>query len=39
MIKITDLEKIYRTDLIETVAINKMSFEVRQGEFVAIMGP
>lgn len=39
MIKITDLEKIYRTDLIETVAINKMSFEVKQGEFVAIMGP
>jgi len=39
MIKITDLEKVYRTDLIETVAINKMSFEVRQGEFVAIMGP
>lgn len=39
MIKITDLEKVYRTDLIETVAINKMSFEVRSGEFVAIMGP
>lgn len=39
MIKITDLEKIYRTDLIETVAINKMSFEIKQGEFVAIMGP
>lgn len=39
MIKITDLEKVYRTDLIETVAINKMSFEVKKGEFVAIMGP
>ncbi|HTN36921.1 MAG TPA: ABC transporter ATP-binding protein [Arachidicoccus sp.] len=39
MIKITDLEKIYRTDLIETVAINKMSFHVKKGEFVAIMGP
>lgn len=39
MIKITDLEKIYRTDLIETVAINKMSFEIKKGEFVAIMGP
>jgi putative ABC transport system ATP-binding protein len=39
MIKITDLEKIYRTEDIETVALNKLSFEVRQGEFVAIMGP
>lgn len=39
MIKITHLEKIYRTDMIETVALNKMSFDVRKGEFVAIMGP
>lgn len=39
MIKITNLEKIYRTDMIETVALNKMSFDVRTGEFVAIMGP
>lgn len=39
MIKINNLEKIYRTDLIETVALNKMSFEVKKGEFVAIMGP
>lgn len=39
MIKITNLEKIYRTDMIETVALNKMSFDVRKGEFVAIMGP
>ncbi|ANI89882.1 phosphonate ABC transporter ATP-binding protein [Arachidicoccus ginsenosidimutans] len=39
MIKITNLEKVYRTDLIETVALNKMSFDVKKGEFVAIMGP
>jgi putative ABC transport system ATP-binding protein len=39
MIKITDLEKIYRTEDIETVALNKLSFEVKEGEFVAIMGP
>lgn len=39
MIKITDLKKIYRTEDIETVALNKLSFEVKQGEFVAIMGP
>lgn len=39
MIKITNLEKIYRTDEIETVALNKMSMEVTKGEFVAVMGP
>jgi len=39
MIKITDLEKVYRTEDIETVALNKLSFEVKEGEFVAIMGP
>ena len=39
MIKITDLEKIYRTDEVETVALNKMNLEVNEGEFVAIMGP
>ena len=39
MLKITDLEKIYRTEDIETVALNKLSAEVKTGEFVAIMGP
>jgi len=39
MIKIADLEKIYRTDEVETVALNKMCLEVNEGEFVAIMGP
>ncbi|HEY1008154.1 MAG TPA: ABC transporter ATP-binding protein [Sphingobacteriaceae bacterium] len=39
MIKITNLEKVYRTEDIETVALNKLSFEVKEGEFVAIMGP
>jgi putative ABC transport system ATP-binding protein len=39
MIKITDLEKIYRTEEVETVALNKLSIEVKEGEFVAIMGP
>ena len=39
MIKIADLEKIYRTEEVETVALNKMSFEVNEHEFVAIMGP
>ena len=39
MIKIVDLEKIYRTEEVETVALNKMNLEVNEGEFVAIMGP
>src|SRR5882672_1316090 len=39
MIKITELEKIYRTEEVETVALNKISFEIKEGEFVAIMGP
>jgi putative ABC transport system ATP-binding protein len=39
MIKITGLQKYYRTEEIETVALNNLSFEVKKGEFVAIMGP
>ena len=39
MIKITNLEKVYRTEDIETVALSKLSFDVREGEFVAVMGP
>ena len=39
MIKIKDLEKIYRTEDVETVALNKLSLEVKEGEFVAVMGP
>lgn len=39
MIKISDLEKFYRTEEVETVALNKLSLEVKEGEFVAVMGP
>ncbi|WP_317899370.1 ABC transporter ATP-binding protein [Aurantibacillus circumpalustris] len=39
MIKVTELEKIYRTEEVETVALNKISFDIKTGEFVAIMGP
>ena len=39
MIKVTDLSKIFRTEEIETTALNKVSFEINDGEFVAIMGP
>ena len=39
MIKITDLSKLFRTEEIETTALNGVSFEIKDGEFVAIMGP
>src|ERR1700752_3528319 len=39
MIKITELEKVYRTEEVETVALNKLTVEIKEGEFVAVMGP
>ncbi len=39
MIRTVNLNKIFRTDEVETTALNKVSFEIRKGEFVAIMGP
>jgi putative ABC transport system ATP-binding protein len=39
MIRTVKLTKIFRTDEVETTALNEVSFEVNKGEFVAIMGP
>ena len=39
MIQTTDLTKLFRTDEVETTALNKVNLEVKKGEFVAIMGP
>jgi len=39
MLKLHDLYKVYRTDEVETVALNGVNFEVDQGDFVAVMGP
>jgi len=39
MIKTNNLVKEFRTDEVETTALNKVSFEVENGEYVAIMGP
>lgn len=39
MIKINDLKKVFRTEEIETVALNGISLEVADGEFIAVMGP
>jgi putative ABC transport system ATP-binding protein len=39
MIKIKNLEKYFTTEEYKTIALNKISFEVVEGEFVSIMGP
>lgn len=39
MIQVKDVSKIYKTGDVETVALDKVSFEIKKGEFVAIMGP
>jgi putative ABC transport system ATP-binding protein len=39
MLKVHDLYKVYRTDEVETVALNGVNFEIEQGDFVAVMGP
>ena len=39
MIRVENLSKSFRTEEAETVALDKVSFEVKDGEFVAIMGP
>ena len=39
MIKVSHLTKIYKTGEVKVVALDNISFEVKKGEFVAIMGP
>ena len=39
MITVNNLSKVFRTEEIETTALNSVSFTINQGEFVAIMGP
>jgi putative ABC transport system ATP-binding protein len=39
MIQLKDIEKVYRTDRIETVALADVNLSVAEGEFVSIMGP
>jgi putative ABC transport system ATP-binding protein len=39
MLKMTRLEKVYRTHLIETHALRSIDIHVREGEFVAVTGP
>jgi putative ABC transport system ATP-binding protein len=39
MIRLHNVEKVYRTDRIETVALSDVSLDVGEGEFVSVMGP
>lgn len=39
MIKINNLSKIFRTDLIETHALRQINLQVKEGEFAALTGP
>ena len=39
MIKLKHISKIYITGAVETIALNDVSFEIKKGEYVAIMGP
>ena len=39
MIKTEELTKVFRTDEVETTALNKVTMEIQGGEFVAVMGP
>jgi putative ABC transport system ATP-binding protein len=39
MIKTIDLTKVFRTEEVETTALNKVCLEVGNGEYVAVMGP
>ncbi len=38
-VTLTGVEKVYRTDRIETVALDNINLEIEQGEFVSVMGP
>ena len=39
MIRTVNLSKVFQTEMVETTALHNINFEVRKGEFVAIMGP
>ena len=39
MIRLQNIEKVYRTDTVETLALNSISLDIAKGEFLSIMGP
>ncbi|HXB42807.1 MAG TPA: ABC transporter ATP-binding protein [Puia sp.] len=39
MIRLQNIQKVYRTDTIETLALSNISLEIAKGEFLSVMGP
>ena len=39
MLKLHNMYKVYRTEEVETIALNGVNVEINQGDFVAVMGP
>ncbi|MBO9636758.1 MAG: ABC transporter ATP-binding protein [Siphonobacter aquaeclarae] len=39
MIELKNIGKVYRTDTIETLALQQVNLSIRKGEFVSVMGP
>jgi len=39
MIRLQNIEKVYRTSAIETLALNSISLDIAKGEFLSVMGP
>src|ERR1700741_2066578 len=39
MIHLKNIEKVYRTSTVETLALNSINLDVAKGEFLSIMGP
>ncbi len=39
LLSLRELSRVYRTDMVETTALDAIDLDIFQGEFVAIMGP
>jgi len=39
MIQVNNISKIYQSENVKTIALDRVSFKINRGEFVAIMGP
>jgi len=39
MIKLQNIQKVYRTDTVQTQALNNITLDIAKGEFLSIMGP
>jgi putative ABC transport system ATP-binding protein len=39
MIRLNNIEKVYRTDTVETLALSNISLDIASGEFLSVMGP